>query len=91
LIQASYFLARPKETVESVAYRLEYSTAGALRKALKRHVGCSPTSLVQEGGLALTLDVFKRNGLGRDTDKRPRWATARSPGWRTTKTSSKPG
>lgn len=90
LIQASYFLVRSDETVESVAYRLEYSTAGALRKALKRHVGCSPTSLVQQGGLALTLDMFKHNGLGRDRHEKTRWATARSPRWRTATKSSRP-
>ncbi|MFC1660263.1 helix-turn-helix domain-containing protein [Gemmatimonadota bacterium] len=82
LIQASYLLARPRETVESVAYRLAYSTPGALRKALKRHVGCSPTSLLQRGGLAWTLEVFKRRGLAREKPRRSRWASSRRSKWR---------
>jgi AraC-like DNA-binding protein len=82
LIQASYLLARPRETVESVAFRLAYSTAGALRKALKRHVGCSPTSLLKRGGLAWTLEVFQREGLSREQHRRSRWASSRSARWR---------
>jgi AraC-like DNA-binding protein len=63
LIQATHFLERPYETVEIVAFRLGYASGGALRKALKRHVGCSPTTLLQRGGLAWTLEAFQRTGL----------------------------
>lgn len=63
LIQATYLLERPYETVENVAFRLGYATGGALRKALKRHVKCSPTTLMKRGGLAWTLEAFQRNGL----------------------------
>lgn len=63
LIQATHLLERPYETVENVAFRLGYATGGALRKALKRHVGCSPTTLLRRGGLAWTLEVFQRKGL----------------------------
>jgi AraC-like DNA-binding protein len=63
LIRASHLLERSSETVESVAFYLGYATGGALGKALKRHVGCSPTDLLQRGGLAWTLDVFRRQGL----------------------------
>ncbi|MFC1574896.1 helix-turn-helix domain-containing protein [Gemmatimonadota bacterium] len=63
LIQATYLLERPHETVESVAYRLGYATGGTLRKALRRHMGCSPTTLLRRGGLAWTLEVFQRKGL----------------------------
>ena len=65
LIQASHLLERPRETVEGVAFQLGYATGGALRKALKRHVGCSPTTLQRRGGLAWTLKVFQRHGLRR--------------------------
>ena len=82
LIQASYLLAGPHETVESVAFRLAYSTAGALRKALKRHVGCSPTALLKRGGLALTLEAFERTGLPREKPRRSRWASTGSSTWR---------
>jgi transcriptional regulator GlxA family with amidase domain len=63
LIRASHLLERPSETVESVAFRLGYSTGGALGKALKRHVGYSPSELLRQGGLAWTLDVFQTNGF----------------------------
>jgi len=65
LIQASHLMGNPHETVESVAFHLGYATGGALRKALKRHVGCSPTTLLRRGGLAWTLKVFQRDGLRR--------------------------
>ncbi len=60
LIRASHLLERPAETVESVAFRLGYSSGGALGKALNRHVGCSPTELLDQGGVAWTLGVFGR-------------------------------
>lgn len=63
LIQATYLLERPDETVENVAFRLGYATGGALRKALKRHVRCSPTTLLKRGGLAWTLEAFQKDGL----------------------------
>jgi AraC-like DNA-binding protein len=63
LIRASQLLERPSETVESVAFHLGYATGGALGKALKRHVGCSPTELLEKGGLAWTLQVFRQRGL----------------------------
>ncbi len=68
LIRASHLLERSSETVESVAFHLGYATGGALGKALKRHVGCSPTHLLQRGGLAWTLDVFQRQGLREERD-----------------------
>lgn len=82
LIQASHLLERPSETVENVAFRLGYGTGSNLRKALKRHVGCSPTSLLERGGLAWTLSVFRREGLRQAGDAKTRWTTARSSRWR---------
>ena len=63
LIRASHLLERSLETVESVAFHLGYATGGALGKALKRHVGCSPTELLERGGLAWTLQVFQMESL----------------------------
>jgi AraC-like DNA-binding protein len=63
LIRASQLLERPSETVESVAFHLGYATGGALGKALKRHVGCSPTELLERGGLSWSLQVFRQRGL----------------------------
>ena len=74
LIWASYLLERPSETVESVAFHLGYATGGALGKALKRHVGCSPTHLLERGGLAWTLDIFQRTGFRQAMEERHRWA-----------------
>lgn len=74
LIRASDLLERPSETVESVAFHLGYATGGALVKALKEHVGCSPTTLLERGGLAWTLDVFQRKGLRPDKQDGVQWA-----------------
>lgn len=78
LIRASHLLARSQETVESTAFRLGYATGATLRKALKRHVGCSPTTLARRGGLSWTLEVFQRKGLRRKRDRRERWANIRT-------------
>ncbi len=78
LIRASHLLARSQETVESTAFRLGYATGATLRKALKRHVGCSPTTLGKRGGLWWTLEVFQRKGLRRQGDRRERWADTRT-------------
>jgi AraC-like DNA-binding protein len=81
LIRASRLLERSHETVESVAFHLGYATGGNLSKALKRHVECSPTQLLHRGGLAWTLDVFRRKGLRREETGRERWANAGVPRW----------
>ena len=77
LIRASHLLQRSSETVESVAFHLGYATGGALGKALKRHVGCSPTDLLQRGGLDWTLDLFTRQGLRSDKKEGTRWLEPR--------------
>jgi len=63
LIRASHLLERSSETVESVAFHFGYATGGALGKALKRHVGYSPTELLKRGGLDWTLQVFQKERL----------------------------
>lgn len=83
LIQASLLLERQYDTVENVAFRLGYATAGSLRKALKEHVGCTPTNLEHRGGLAWTLGVFQRSVLRRNRESTRRWTNARSSRWRT--------
>jgi AraC-like DNA-binding protein len=82
LIRASHLLERSHETVESVAFHLGYATGGTLSKALKRHVGCSSTELLRRGGLAWTLDIFRRKGLRKRETGRERWANAGTPRWR---------
>jgi AraC-like DNA-binding protein len=64
LIQATHLLEQDRDTVENVAFRLGYSTVGALRKAIKSHLGCAPTVLLEKGGLAWTLGAFQREVLG---------------------------
>jgi len=59
LIRATQLLERSTETVESAAFHLGYSTGGALGKALKGHMGCSPTVLLENGGLEWALGVFR--------------------------------
>jgi len=60
LIQASHLLERSDETVENVAFRLGYATGGTLRRAMKRVLGCSPTTLLQQGGLDWTLEILRQ-------------------------------
>jgi len=83
LIHASHLLERPGETVENVAFRLGYATAATLGKALKNHVGFSPTALCERGGLAWTLGVFRQKGLRRPGEARKRWMSNRSAKWNT--------
>jgi len=82
LIRASHLLERSHETVESVAFHLGYATGGTLSKALKRHVGCSPTELLRRGGLAWTLEIFGRKGPRERETGRERWANAGTTRWR---------
>jgi AraC-like DNA-binding protein len=63
LVRACHLLERPPETVESVAFRLGYSTGGALGKLLKRYVGCSPTDLLARGGVSWVLNLLKEKSL----------------------------
>lgn len=69
LVRAIDLLERPGETVEGVALQLGYATGGALRKALRRHTGMSPTALLAKGGLGWTLKMFLRDGLFLPTGK----------------------
>ena len=82
LIRASHLLESSSQTVESVAFHLGYATGGTLSKALKRHVGCSPTELLRRGGLAWTLEVFRKKGFRKEGTGRERWANAGTPRWR---------
>jgi AraC-like DNA-binding protein len=58
LLQAARLLQEPGATVDQVAYRMGYSTGGALRRAIKRGTGLTPGELVRRGGLAAALDRF---------------------------------
>ena len=69
LIRGSHLLGRPGETVESAAFHLGYSTGGALGRALKRHTGCSPSELLERGGLKWVVETFKKQGVGRTGKK----------------------
>jgi AraC-like DNA-binding protein len=90
LLQASHLLERSHETVENVAFRLGYATAGTLRKAVKQHLGCSPTTLSKRGGLSWALSVFKRTSLCRGGGPRSRWTLARRSRWRPRDLNQKP-
>jgi AraC-like DNA-binding protein len=63
LVRAIDLLERPNETVEGVALHLGYATGGALGRAFRRHIGMSPTALLDKGGLQWTLETFLRGGL----------------------------
>jgi AraC-like DNA-binding protein len=64
LIRGAHLLERSGETVESAAFHLGYSTGGALGKAIKRHLGCSPSELLERGGVAWTLEVLQQQVVG---------------------------
>lgn len=73
LIRGAHLLERSGETVESAAFHLGYSTGGALGKAIKQHLGCSPSELLERGGLAWTLEVFQRQAVGTTEQERESW------------------
>lgn len=83
ILQASRMLESPGVTVDAVAFRVGYSTGGALRRALKRMTGFPPGSLVRRGGLRVALDRFivTVTGVGPEQEPAPtlrtkgHWAT----------------
>ena len=64
LLQAARLLESCECTVDTVAFRLGYSTGGALRRAMKRNTGLPPSILVQRGGLTAALDAFVASVTG---------------------------
>ena len=58
LFQAAQLLDAGEQTVEGVAFALGYASSSALRKAFQFHVGCSPSCVAREGGVARVLDSF---------------------------------
>ena len=60
LFRAARLLASSEMSVEDVAFRLGYSSAPALGRALRRETGFTPTELRGRGALASALDGFVR-------------------------------
>ena len=65
LFHAARLLTHPDRSVEDTAYRLGYSSAPALGRALRRETGFAPTELRKRGPLACTMDGFVRRELRR--------------------------
>ncbi len=82
LLLAAHLLDRPGATVDRAAYRVGYSTGGALRKAFRRHLGCSATGLRKRGGFSWALERFRQVGLRREPRPRAPWARSRHGTWR---------
>ena len=60
LFRAARLLANPERSVEDTAFRLGYSSAAALGRALRRETGCAPNELRRRGPLAAALEGFVR-------------------------------
>lgn len=60
LFRAARMLSDPERSVEEIAYRLGYSSASALGRALQRETGFAPTDLRERGATAFVLDGFVR-------------------------------
>lgn len=58
LFQAARLLDVGGQTVEGVAFALGYTSSSALRRAFRLHVGCSPSAVSREGGIARVLKSF---------------------------------
>jgi AraC-like DNA-binding protein len=63
LFRAARMLSDPDRRVEDVAFRLGYSTASALSRALQREVGLAPTEARRRGAVACVLDAFLRREM----------------------------
>ncbi len=63
LLQAGAYLARDGLTVEEAAFRLGYSTASALSRAMKRETGYRPSDVVRRGGLSFVQEILFPRGL----------------------------
>ena len=60
LFRAARILSNADRSVEDTAFRLGYSSAAALGRALRRETGFAPNELRRRGSLAATLDGFLR-------------------------------
>lgn len=60
VLQATRMLESPGTTVDDAAFRVGYSTGGALRRAFKRLAGAPPMSIVRSAGVTAVLDEFIR-------------------------------
>jgi AraC-like DNA-binding protein len=60
LFRAARMLTGSALSVEDVAFRLGYSTASALGRAIQRDIGLAPTELRGPGAIARVLDAFVR-------------------------------
>jgi AraC-like DNA-binding protein len=58
LFRAARLLSNPERSVEDTAFRLGYSSAPALGRALRRETGFTPSELRQRGTLASVMDAF---------------------------------
>jgi AraC-like DNA-binding protein len=63
LFRAARMLSATELSVEDVAFKLGYSTASALGRAVQREVGLPPTELRGDGAIARVLDAFERREL----------------------------
>lgn len=65
LFWAARLLSSPDLSVECAAFRLGYSSAPALGRALRREVGMSPSGLRERGPVACAMDAFLKRELRR--------------------------
>jgi AraC-like DNA-binding protein len=63
LFRAASLLSDAGRRAEDVAFRLNYSSASALTRALRRETGCSLRELRRRGTTACVLDSFVRRDV----------------------------
>lgn len=63
LFRAARLLSNPDRSVEETAFRLGYSSAPALGRALRREVGIATGDLRERGPVACTMDAFLKREL----------------------------
>lgn len=80
LLQAGRLLESRGTTAEGVAFRLGYSTASGLRRALKTHCGHPPTGVAARGGLSWVVQCFIKRELD-EPSPAPRWRSRHPVRW----------
>jgi AraC-like DNA-binding protein len=61
LLLVGHFLETPARTVESIALRVEFASATALRNMLRRYTVLRPQQVRERGGLRCIVDAFRRS------------------------------
>jgi len=76
LFHAATWLSDPGRSAESVAVQLEYADGAGFRRALRKCTGCTPTQIVEGGGLSRVLEAFFQECHSLSAPETRRWWVA---------------